>query len=267
VAFWNVYTHGAIVSPLLFIPGFNVYRVVFDIMHCLELGVGQYAVASAMMTLTEDGAFPGATRDDRWAKAYEEYDNWCIQNKVRSRCAKFKWSQFHQANDFPHITQLVMKAAALRTFFYFLEVVCLRPQNMETQEAILRATMIHKFCELDRLLRSAGKHLTAEQRESCMNLMEAALLAYFALNSLALRANKLLWKQIPKLHALMHIAADFGSNPRRQHCYGDEDMIGRAKKLYNGCHGLSAPRRCLQRYIIIIGLRWLHHVAHLRGVL
>ena len=28
------------------------------------------------------------------------------------------------------------------------------------------------------------------------------------------------------------------------------------KRIYNGCHASSAPRRSLERYVIIVGLRW-----------
>ena len=221
-----------------------------------------------MVTLTEDGGFQGNTREERWAEAYRQYKEWCIRNKVRSRAKRFHHKSWRESGiKYPHITQWVMKAAAVRTFFYFLEEVCFRPENMLTERGILRATVFHKFCQVDRLLRTAGKHLTEEQRDSCMNLMEAALLAYYALYSLAIAIGEKLWKAIPKCHALQHLAADFGSNPRRQQCYGDEDMIGRAKRLYNGCHGTTAPRRSLQRYRIILGLRWLHHIAYLRGVL
>jgi hypothetical protein len=43
-----------LVSPLLFLIGFNIWKVVFDIMHCLDLGLLQPAVASSMWELVED---------------------------------------------------------------------------------------------------------------------------------------------------------------------------------------------------------------------
>ena len=51
---WRRYTSAVLVSPLLFLIGFNIWKVVFDIMHCLDLGLLQPAVASSMWELVED---------------------------------------------------------------------------------------------------------------------------------------------------------------------------------------------------------------------
>ena len=49
------------------------------------------------------------------------------------------------------------------------------------------------------------------------------------------------WKVVPKFHALSHIAYDNGGvNPRQVHCYQDEDMVGKLKRIYLRCHGALA---------------------------
>ena len=54
------------------------------------------------------------------------------------------------------------------------------------------------------------------------------------------------------------------ANPRRVHCYSDEDMLGRVKKILHKCHGLSAGRRLIQRYIILFSLRIWGRLKNLR---
>ncbi len=50
----------------------------------------------------------------------------------------------------------------------------------------------------------------------------------------------------PKHHALTHIAYDnCGVNPWTASCYGDEDMVGRMKRIYARGHGRAASRRWL----------------------
>ena len=65
------------------------------------------------------------------------------------------------------------------------------------------------------------------------------------------------WRIVPKHHAWAHIAYDNGGiNPRKVHCYLDEDMVGKLKKIYVRCHAASAGRRGLQRYRLLLGVLW-----------
>jgi hypothetical protein len=79
---WYYMTAALLVSPLLFIPGFNIFRVMIDPLHTLELGIYQWLAPSVMWQLTssaeEDGYFPGGTRDERFAAAYKQYRIWCV---------------------------------------------------------------------------------------------------------------------------------------------------------------------------------------------
>jgi hypothetical protein len=54
---WYMMTCALLVSPLLYIPGFNVFRVIGDFLHLLDLGLYQHAVASAMWQLTSDSTY------------------------------------------------------------------------------------------------------------------------------------------------------------------------------------------------------------------
>ena len=92
--------------------------------------------------------------------------------------------------------------------------------------------------------------------------MERALKLYNALAAEAVKCGRALWRLRPKLHACTHIGFDHGgTNPRWVHCYADEDMVGRMKRLYKKCHGATAPWRALQRYMIMVGLRWARSAA------
>ena len=53
-------------------------------------------------------------------------------------------------------------------------------------------------------------------------------------------------------------------NPRRVTCMLDEDMVGRMKRIYVRCHGKTAPKRALQRYQIVVCIRWWDMLATLR---
>ena len=85
----------------------------------------------------------------------------------------------------------------------------------------------------------------------------------------ALGDDKKLWKLQTQMHMVTHMAYDMApeANPRRVHCYGDEDMVGRFKKLVSGCHPLTAGTRAVLRYSIMIAFRWWLRVAEARNLI
>lgn len=242
------------VSPLLGIPGFNIWRVQFDIMHTLDLGVLTHALPSALTELTATAdVFPAKTREGRLAQATQSYQVWCKANKIASAAKKFttRWCE----GPYPCIGQFQAKAAAIRSMVYWFKVICGRAAT--TLHGSLRATMMNSFVEADEIMRRSGRHLPPEAQVQLAKAMERALCAYNALAAEAIEADVRLWKLLPKHHAMTHIAYDNGgTNPRKVSCYLDEDMVGRMKRIYCMCHGSTAPRTSLQRYIILCGLRW-----------
>ena len=107
-------------------------------------------------------------------------------------------------------------------------------------------------------MRRAGRHMRAKERRALAHCTEAALQLYRWQHVRAKQRGLALWKLLPKLHAWSHIAYDNGgTNPRHVHCYVDEDMVGRMKRLYVRCHARSAPSTALLRYILLQCMHWL----------
>ena len=88
----HLYVCAVLVSPLILIPGFNIWRVLVDILHNLELGIYQYAAPSAMWQFTESpakgGFFAGHDRQARFDTAYEDYRRWCAASSACEHCKK-----------------------------------------------------------------------------------------------------------------------------------------------------------------------------------
>jgi hypothetical protein len=250
-------------------------------MHCLDLGVLQMAVTSALAELlgvNSSGAShrlepsaifetPGGpyTLETRLNNATEHYRAWAKSKRHSCgtpfmRNARFtpRWVE----GAYPQITQLSAKAAELRSMQYWMRDVCV--QSCTTREhgshGTYRAELFKQLVCVDETCRHGDRHLSADAAEDLANGMEKALLMYNRLAVTALQQGRLLWKTLPKHHALTHIGYDgYGTNPRAVHCYADEDMVGRMKNIYVKCHGATAPARGLQRYLLLIGLRWHLH--------
>ena len=257
-------------SPLLGIRGFSIDRVFFDIMHCMDLGVFQHAVASALAELTGAAPgfqavsiFPGADLNARLAAATVHYRTWCRNRRLERRAPKF--NQRWVKGPWPEVSQLQAKAAEMRTNLvpWFADV-CAAVAAEHGHHGHVRAEMFSAFVRIDEACRggSYSRFLAAAAAEELEFNMERALKLYNALAAEAVKCGRALWRLRPKLHACTHIGFDHGgTNPRWVHCYADEDMVGRMKRLYKKCHGATAPWRALQRYMIMVGLRWARSAA------
>ncbi len=293
----------AMVSPLLAIPGFHIWRAFFDIMHTLEPRAPHRAprafhVSSrspCMHTRTTHaphactarthvpgsrhipargslrlvraryggGFWLGATLAARLEAATREYRAWCRTNRIASVAKRLNPSWV--ALPFPQISQTHAKAAALRSMVYWMREICIRA--VVDGHSALRAGMFEAFVQADLVMRAHGRHMPADAREAVAVHFEAALHAYHALATECLQRGVPLYRLIPKLHALTHLAYDGdGTNPRSVQCYADEDLVGRMKRLYGSCHGATAPRASLQRYALLACVRWWRRLAVLRGV-
>lgn len=261
--FWMAaYLAGVLVSPLLLIPGFHVTRIIFDVLHCLDLGIYQVAVPSAMKEFTATSAvFPGSTKSQRFLSAFKKYSIWRKNNRVKSYTSKPFKSKVWLKHKYPRISQLTLKGAALRSMVYWVSTVC--DDNAVDDHSRLRALLFKSFVQADRICRTAGRHFTPAQHRQFCAALEAALVCYNALAVEAGALKKKNWKLLPKHHAATHYF-DLPLNPRRVACNQDEDMVGRMKRIYISCHGATAPNRSLQRYAIVQCLRWFAELHYLR---
>ena len=137
------------------------------------------------------------------------------------------------------------------------------PAAKQRRTKALMYSCISGFAEADKICRRAGRYFTDEEHADFCRWLELALMSCNKLAAESMEAGKRLFKLLPEFHALTHYY-DTRLNPRRAACYQDEDMVGRMKKIYVNTHGSTAPRRGLQRYHILIGIRWNEMLTSLR---
>ena len=151
---------------------------------------------------------------------------------------------------------------------YWLMDVCLRADMTDPvlgANRALRAGMLKSFVDADKLSRRAGRVFTHAEHMQYSSLMRQGLLAYNALAAQAMAANVKNYKLVPKFHAVVHIILS-RLNPRKQQCYDDEDMVGKIMRIFVKCHVSTASERTLQRYVIMIALRWWSKLHDFRRV-
>jgi hypothetical protein len=157
---------------------------------------------------------------------------------VKQKCFKAKGLL---KDGWPTFTQRIANAATTRSMAYLLYDVCRRHATTDTGK--MRAAMLASFVKADLVCRSAGRHFTTVEHEEFASAIQDALVLNNALAARALALEKKLYKMLPKHHAMTHVAYDSMTNPRRNHCYQDEDMTGSDLSSNNGCpFELPKPR-------------------------
>ena len=111
-------------TPLMHIPGMHITRIVFDMMHCMELGFLQVLIPSLLACLVRyrSSRYPGHYLNDRYASAYVKYRRWCFTNKkVKTIVRKTFTSKVWNTGEggYPRVSQLTAKAAAMRSLMYW----------------------------------------------------------------------------------------------------------------------------------------------------
>lgn len=232
----------------------------FDIMHTMDLGILQLVIPSALAELVarrdEGGLWGGANRLARIAAASADYRRWCDRHRVPTQYRAKAITESWVKGDYPQVSMVHAKAAAMRKMAHWISGLC--DAASAGQHGARRAMLFRKLAQADRLLADNDRFLTPASADSYGSLVETALAMYGHLSSASRAAGVRLWPITPKFHAMQHIAYDqaYMGNPRRVHCYSDEDMVGKMKRIYIRCHGITAPHRSLQRYALLQNMRW-----------
>jgi len=244
-------------SPLLSFPGFNIWRVQFDIMHTLDLGILQHAIPSALQELcAADGPFKGPTIESRVQAASAAYHKWCRDNHVTTKTKRIslQWVQ----GPWPRISQVHCKAAPLRRMVEWIMGVCTDvAASTDDVHVRRRAAFFISLHNCDSIMRSQGRFLDAASAAEVSQGLEDALSLYHAISKACDFKGVRRWPIIPKHHALSHIGFDHaGTNPRQVHCDADEDMVGKMKRIYIKCHGVLAS--ACSRSVCLTGCACTH---------
>ena len=272
-------TPGTHVGALWDIPGFHIWRVWVDALHALDLGILQKLSASTILELTERLREPyaGPTKEQRVRQAYADYREWCRSNKQPAGPI-FDTTKWFSKGRYPEIPMKQAKGAIMRTMQYWLLSKCQdEAARVPTVHNLMRRELWANLVRFDLICRErakhcrpacAGRYFSPEEKEAISSSIEQAMDFYVCLANEALENDRYLWKLQPQMHMITHMAYDMSpeANPRRVQCYADEDMVGRFKKLVVACHSLTAGRRAVLRYIILVGLRWWSRLATLRGL-
>ena len=100
---------------------------------------------------------------------------------------------------------------------------------------------------------TAGLWLTADQRQRAYDSGTLFMRCHLWLAHTCFEKRVLNWKLRPKWHFIAHTVWAFSYsalNPRFQHCFADEDMMGKIARLARKTSKQTVVLRTIQRYML-----------------
>jgi hypothetical protein len=243
-------------SALCMIPGYHRDLHCRDLLHCLYLGVGQDLTASVVVELVQRGHC-GATIELGLQYVSVQFQQWCQIHKVKPSIAELTRRNLHWSSS----PELPGKGSDCKLFIMFLNNLLtdmeVLPDSWLAQVSTCVWALAHALWTLD----MAGWMLTEEEADQFVDSGNLFLACYVHLAADAVRQGRRTFKLRPKLHAFHHIVLRIETrqslqNPRFHQNFMDEDFVGRMCKLARSTHQRTVAARSLQRWLLMLAVRW-----------
>jgi len=243
-------------SPLFLCPYFELWMVIIDALHCMDLGVSQDCLGNLFYEAQKslcDGRNIKVRVKNLWGRVKEYY-------KVAKPASQIQTLTVPMIKQQKKSPKLHLKGAETRGLIAFGAELA---SALDKKEKTTHSGTVHGlFCSLlDMYMHMANDDWDQDGAATCCRQF---CLLYSALSSEAVRnhgAETLLWREKPKVHMLEELfefqGREMDMSPADFWCYKDEDFVGWVAS-FAGSRG--GPSRCvtstfrtLQRY-----RAWIH---------
>ena len=120
---------------------------------------------------------------------------------------------------------------------------------------------VYELAMLVWTLNRCGMWLSEADAEIAFGHGDRFLKLYRHLALAALAGGKCRWRLRPKMHYVHHTILELRVPPRQNPffatCFLDEDFVGKISKLASQTHRAGVEMRTIQRYLVLLGQRWL----------
>ena len=245
--------------PFASLTGFDLWMIMFDLMHIVLLGILQYLLGGVLWELCLESRWYRPPRGSWQSKtnhqlrlAFRDFKDWLQAKQLSSShpCFNVLGLSMHTLNDCPC---LKIQAANCLLVCQWLSEVCCRdaaalPSGHHGQ---VRATALWGFSQTFAILQGE-QHWVSDDAVSRLHTTRlAACQGYNALSAFAEAAKINRYPMKPKNHLFDHCCRDtfvFRENPTFCWVFADEDMIGKVKAIASRCHPFKMGLRTLKRW-------------------
>ena len=250
--------------PIMGAPHVRAETFQIDVLHMLELGVSQYAVASLFFELcfNELIGSKAAKLEVLYEKIRQIYFQLAIPSDYQISRLRYKdfSSEAAPHKNYPQLHSSQIKGRVTR---YLIPVsVELARQHRRGNHGGHRFLLFEALEGMCSLIDQGPMFLDPAQQLQFRKCTEEFLLHAGWLAKEATDSEKKLWHLIPKHHYVAHMPDQACLvNPKFVWCYGSESMVGRIARLGQSC--LSGTQACfvskslMQKYVIAMHLAFL----------
>ena len=251
-------------SPWAALPGFGLYQIVGELMHCDCLGVCVYTIGSALVEFCRCGWFGGRILVRRaglsWKErldlqllcAYKRFNDF-LKNRGRN-CSHGKLTANQLGMRVQGSTpQIKAKASNAMWIVDWLALEANKQaRGSPSQYASLRATMLWGLSSFNKVVRlGKAPWMTAYEKAMLRQSRDAFLLCYHDLRLLAAEQRSRLWPITPKFHMFNHCesgAQTLGLSLRALWTFRDEDNMGVLQRICCSAHGATVSPTALSKW-------------------
>ena len=237
-------------------PGWRLECNHWDSMHGLNLGILQHTAANCHYEL----AHRRSAQSDLNAELeelYLQFKDWCSNRKVTCSTPQFNKNEIFLGGDEKTHPELSAKAANTETVLMWLSEIC--AGHVVSEHDQIRYMTVDGLARFLRGMKDCDRFATDAEIEMLVGAGRQYNLGYQALNAEAHAMGVLRVHIMPKNHYFCHMLLELVTeriNPRFQHCFCDEDFVGRVASICFGVHISSLAERSLQRYLATLHIIW-----------
>ena len=244
--------------------GLNLFHVLLDVLHILDLGTCQYILASILYSIAFDFGMVGdldtklIALEEHLQRAYTRLNTPAGEQLPHSKFMQI-WEGGRRGApaEFPqlHSKGAVCRhlAPAVKSLLLHINELCPALPNPTLHQEYL--FLVDNLCQFYDLIAYEGIVLSEEAAQKCHDSLLAVSVCHQSLCNRARGENRRLFFMTEKAHYVAHMAIDCKRgklNPRAGWTYADEDFMGRVAQVCNACTRARGPMRVskafFQRY-------------------
>ena len=257
------------------IEGWSAEMMFWDLMHILFIGLGRLICGSSMVLLCVTGFYSRSNcTDSHLLGMHGRFRDWRLRHNVAVYVEKFTHkligcpNEIDKCDRYANFPELDVKAAHVKCIIMFLADELGKAGLLPNQEVKDAGACLHFLASFVWTLEHADLWLTQSEADAQYSYGMKFLLILRHLARLGRHHNLSRWNIIPKFHYFHHCIRfmwETKMNMMKATCFLDEDFMGKVKKLASKTHRTTVSLRTLQRYLVLLGLRWKRVRKH-RGL-
>ena len=236
---------------LALVLGMRLECIMIDTLHSVDQGVTAHIVGNIFFILCcVRGVFGGNTYAERVRRMAADLKQWYSATRTKNKYrGKLTLERFRKQGQWP---KLMGKAAAIKALCKYALHLAMTYNNGSRYD-ILMLEICQLMQEFYNLMDSESQFMADVARDQLPRIAQRLVEKYATLAADAFSRDMRLWKVSPKHHLFLHlcqIQAILYGNPRYYWCYPDEDLVGLAIDVAEGCHPGTMAYSML--------FKWLH---------